>query len=93
MKLACSAIGFVNLLHLYSPELIVVGGGLGTALDLMAPRIAQTVRERALPAFRAVPIVPAALGRHAGLVGAASLVFDQGDPSAKEYLRCSVLMK
>lgn len=70
-------IGFANLLHLYSPERLIVGGGLGAALDLMASRIADTVRERALPAFRDVPIVPAALGSRAGLIGAASLILSQ----------------
>lgn len=68
-------IGFVNLLHLYSPERLIVGGGLGAAMDLMQGEIGRTVRERALVAYRDVPIVPAALGGRAGLIGAASLVF------------------
>lgn len=68
-------IGFVNLLHLYSPERLIVGGGLSAALDLMQDEIARTVHERALVAYRDVPIVAAALGGQAGLVGAASLVF------------------
>lgn len=69
-------IGFTNLLHLYSPEAIVVGGGLSVALDLMAADIARTITERAMPAYRDVPVVAAGLGRHAGLVGAASLVLE-----------------
>jgi glucokinase len=68
-------IGFVNLLHLYSPERLIVGGGLSAGLDLMQEEIGRTVRERALIAYRDVPIVAAALGGRAGLVGAASLVF------------------
>jgi glucokinase len=68
-------IGFVNLLHLYSPERLIVGGGLSAALDLMQEEIGRTVRDRALVAYRDVPIVAAALGGRAGLVGAASLVF------------------
>ncbi len=67
-------IGFVNLLHLYSPERIVVGGGVSAGLDLMQAGILRTIRERAMSAYRDVPIAPAALGSHAGLVGAASLV-------------------
>ncbi len=68
-------IGFVNLMHLYSPERLIVGGGLSAALDLMQDEIAVTIFDRALPAYRDVPIVVAALSGHAGLVGAASLVF------------------
>lgn len=68
-------VGFVNLLHLYAPECIVVGGGLGAALDLMQDDIDRAIQARALAPYRDVPIVPAALGGEAGLVGAASLIF------------------
>ena len=67
-------IGFTNLLHLYSPERIIMGGGLAAGFDLMRDRIAMTIRDRALAPYRSVPVVAAALGAHAGLVGAASLV-------------------
>jgi glucokinase len=67
-------IGFVNLLHLYSPERIIVGGGLSAAMDLMQEEIGRTIRDRALAAYRDVPVVVAALGGNAGLVGAATLV-------------------
>ncbi|KAB0682946.1 ROK family protein [Aureimonas leprariae] len=67
-------LGFVNLLHLFSPEAIVVGGGIANGLDLMRDAIETLIAERAMPAYRGARIVPAALGRHAGLVGAASLV-------------------
>ncbi|UDL93814.1 ROK family protein [Lichenihabitans sp. PAMC28606] len=67
-------IGFVNLLHLYSPERLIVGGGLGAALDLMQDGIARTIASRALEAYRTVPVVAAALGHRAGLVGAACLI-------------------
>lgn len=70
-------IGIVNLLHLYSPERVVVGGGLGSALDLLQDGIGRVVRDRAMPAYRDVPILPAQRGTQAGLVGAASLVLDR----------------
>lgn len=68
-------IGFVNLLHLYSPEMIVVGGGVGQLLDLLLPGIRSEIEARAMIAYRDVPVVPAELGDRAGLVGAAGLVF------------------
>ncbi|MER8862280.1 ROK family protein [Mesorhizobium sp. M0751] len=73
-------IGFTNLLHLYSPDLIVMGGGLSNGFDLLAPTIRATVEERAMQAYRDVPIVPAELGDRAGLVGAASLILWEGEP-------------
>ena len=54
--------------------MIVVGGGIANGLDLMRPTIEATVRARAMPPYRGVPLVEARLGRHAGLVGVASLV-------------------
>lgn len=73
-------IGFTNLLHLYSPEVIVMGGGLANGFDLLAPGIRATIEERAMQAYRDVPIVPAELGDRAGLVGAASLILWEGEP-------------
>nr|WP_210311573.1 ROK family protein [Rhizobium leucaenae] len=69
-------IGFTNLLHLYSPDILVMGGGISHGFYLLHDTIVATVRERAMPAYRDVPIVPAQLGRHAGLIGAASLILE-----------------
>ena len=77
-------IGFTNLLHLYSPDVLVMGGGISHGFDLLHDQMVMTVRERAMPAYRDVPIVAAQLGRHAGLIGAASLIFDdEGNSLAK----------
>jgi glucokinase len=67
-------IGFTNLLHLYSPDRIVMGGGISDGYDLLRADIENTIRERAMSAYRDVPVVRAGLGQQAGLVGAASLV-------------------
>lgn len=69
--LAC---GFVNLIHLFSPEAIVVGGGVGRRLSDMAAAITTHVTQRALPPYRGIPILEAALGDMSGVIGAASLV-------------------
>lgn len=68
-------IGFANLLHLYSPDAIVVGGGIGNGLDLLMPSIAARLQCSAMPAFRDVPVIGAGLGENSGLVGAAALAF------------------
>ncbi|MBP0579715.1 ROK family protein [Labrys sp. LIt4] len=70
--------GFVSLIHLFSPEKLVMGGGVAHGFDLMDETIHRIVRTTALPSFRDVPVAKAALGDNAGLVGAAALVlFDE----------------
>ncbi|NUB45249.1 ROK family protein [Fertoebacter nigrum] len=71
--------GFTNLLHLYSPDVIVLGGGLANAFDLLIGGIRAEINRRAMPAYRDVAVVPAALGSRAGLIGAAGLVFTAQD--------------
>lgn len=70
--------GLTNLLHLYSPDVIVIGGGLSTAFDLLIGGIRAEIDRRAMPAYRDVAVVPATLGSRAGLIGAASLAFGTG---------------
>ena len=71
-------IGIVNLLHLFSPETIVVGGGMSSNLDVLHPGISSKVRDTAMKGFENVPIVRAALEGNSGLIGAAALVYDAG---------------
>ena len=71
--------GLANLLHLYSPEVVILGGGLANQFDALRPGIAARLATAAMPSFRDVPVLPAALGGDAGLVGAGILVLD---PSA-----------
>lgn len=65
--------GFASLLHLYSPQMIVMGGGVSAAFDLLEPGIRARIRRDAMAPFREVPVVPASLGDDAGLVGVADL--------------------
>ena len=69
--------GFASLLHLYSPEILIVGGGMSSALDLMMNGIRNQIDLFAMPAFRSVEVVKAALGDNAGLVGAAALAMSK----------------
>jgi glucokinase len=69
--------GFSNLAHLYSPEAIVMGGGVSQAFDLLNSKIVAAFEACAMPPFRTTRIVAAELGDNAGLVGAAALVRDK----------------
>ena len=68
--------GFVGLLHLYSPEAIVMGGGVSEGFDLLQDKIHATIRACAMAAFRDVPVVKAGLGGNSGLIGAAALALE-----------------
>jgi glucokinase len=68
-----AAIGAVNLAHLFTPEVIVIGGGLGLVGELVLGPIRDLVRERgprALP--EPIDVVNAELGDDAALAGAAA---------------------
>ena len=74
-------IGLASLVNLLDPELVVIGGGLGSdANELLIEPAERVVRERALePAASAVRIVPAELGEEAGMIGAALLALAEGE--------------
>jgi glucokinase len=65
-------IGVANLIAIISPQMVVIGGGVAQAGDLLFDPIRRTVRERAhVTPIEQVQIVPAQLGTDAGLIGAA----------------------
>jgi glucokinase len=72
-------VGIVNLLHLFNPSLIIIGGSVAKAGDLLFEPIRATVRERAMASYywEHTPIVPATLGDDVGLLGAVALVLLQ----------------
>jgi glucokinase len=65
-------VGLANLVTLFSPQVIALGGGLMRGYPLFQPVIEATLRAQCgLVPYEQVKIVPAALGAEAGLVGAA----------------------
>jgi glucokinase len=65
-------LGIANLVTLFAPELIALGGGLLQSHHLFLPAIRETVRTNCgLVPHAQVQIVPAALGADTGLAGAA----------------------
>lgn len=67
--------GFTSLLHIFSPDVIVMGGGLSHEFERLHPGIRDYIRRWAMPAFKDVDVVHAALGQNSGLIGAAALAF------------------
>lgn len=66
-------LGFTSLAHIFSPERIVMGGGVSHAFDLLEKTIHATIRHEAMAPFKSTPVVAAQLGDNAGLVGVATL--------------------
>lgn len=67
--------GFVSMMHLYSPDVLIMGGGMSQQYDVLIGSINDYVQRHAMKAFRDAPIVAAALGGDSGLIGASRLVF------------------
>lgn len=72
-------IGLANLVNIFNPEMIIIGGGIAKMGDLLLNPARQVVRERAFQlSAQAVQIVPAQLGDDSGVLGAAVFAFQQG---------------
>jgi glucokinase len=72
--------GIGSLVNIFDPEIVVVGGGFGEALDLLLPSALETMRRDALPPGRdSVRVVAAELGEEAGMVGAGLIAFETLD--------------
>ena len=72
------ASGIITLMHIFDPQLIVIGGGLGQNLEMFMPTIEPEVKRRAMAHFQgAVPVAKSQLGDDVSLLGAAALVFKE----------------
>jgi glucokinase len=74
-----SALGVAigSLLNIFNPEVVVIGGGVIAAGELLlAPARAEVTRRILAPTRDAVRIVAARFGVEAGMIGAAALALD-----------------
>ncbi|WP_152394792.1 ROK family protein [Paenibacillus guangzhouensis] len=75
------AVGLANLLNIFNPSAMIIGGAITSQGDFLFERIRSKVYANVMQVYRdseTVPIVPAQLGDHAGIVGAARLVYLYG---------------
>jgi glucokinase len=76
-------IALANLVSILNPEIIVIGGGVSAAGNLMLSPAKKTMRQWAQPlATKQVRIVHSRLGERAALLGMAKMVFDIHTPGA-----------
>jgi glucokinase len=68
-------IGIANLLNTFDPDILLIGGGLSHAGELLLEKIRKTAHSIANPITKTTAIEKAILGNSAGIIGAASLSF------------------
>jgi len=70
--------GMVNVVNIFNPEMIVIGGSVAKMGELLLNPVRQLVSKKAFElSAQAVPIVPAGLGDDVGLLGAAVFALEQ----------------
>jgi glucokinase-like ROK family protein len=80
-----------RLCNLVNPDLVVLGGMLARAGDLVLEPMRESVRRFGVDSARdAVEIVPSALGERAGVLGALALVLREETPVFGDRLRASM---
>ena len=81
MSRACDglAVGLANMVHLFNPDLIILGGGVSeglTQLNLL-PTIRHGIHDRLMSELhKAFDLVPSVLGDNSGLLGAAAAAWE-----------------
>jgi glucokinase len=69
-RLGAALVTFANV---FEPEVIVIGGGVMAAGDLLLEPARRTLRAQALRPMNEVPVLAAELGPDAGMIGAAAM--------------------
>lgn len=68
--------GIGSLVNNFNPEMIVLGGGVASSLDLALDAIRKELRKTAIdPRAKETPLFISKLDNSAGLIGAAALIF------------------
>ena len=70
--------GVANIVNLFNPELVIVGGGVARAGDLIFEPLKKAVQQRAFSVSAEVAkIIPVSLGKDCTVIGAAALVLKE----------------
>ncbi len=79
--------GFANLINLFNPDVIAVGGGVSNMGEILLGPAYAVARERSFAsAHESVRFVPAELGRNSGVLGAAAYAL-HGVRATEEVIR------
>ncbi len=74
-------VGLVNILHLFNPDTIVIGGGVSQSWDYLQPMVEEYLCANAMDHIRKLGfrIAVTSLGDDVGILGAAALVWFHGE--------------
>lgn len=65
--------GIISLVHIFNPEIIIIGGGVSKQKELFIDKLYDKVNNKIMPTFsKGFSIKPATLGNDAGIIGAIS---------------------
>ena len=72
--------GLVNVLHIFNPDVIVIGGGVSRNWESLRPGVESYIKAHAMSHVQKLgfKLVVSSLGDDVGLLGAAALVWQQG---------------
>ena len=71
-------LGIAALINLFSPEVVVIGGGVAQAGDILFDKVRKTVNSRSLNKISSEVIIkPATFGMKAAVMGAISLILSE----------------
>jgi glucokinase len=66
-------VGLSSFANIFEPDVMVIGGGVSAAGDLLLDPARAEVERSALPPMNRTPVILAALGSDAGMIGAAAM--------------------
>ena len=70
--------GVANIINLFNPELVIVGGGVARAGDVIFEPLKKAVQKRAFSvSAKVAKIIPVSLGKDCTVIGAAALVLKE----------------
>jgi len=70
--------GVANIINLFNPELVIVGGGVARAGDLIFEPLKKAVQKRAFSvSAKVAKIIPVSLGKDCTVIGAAALMLKE----------------
>lgn len=78
------AAGLSGLIHIFNPEMVLIGGGVSAQEALLMEPLRQRTLARTMPRFReGLSLCAASLGNDAGLIGAAKFFMEQTKDAAQ----------
>lgn len=70
--------GLASLIYIFTPEAILIGGGISAAAEFFLPTVQSEIERRVIPSSReGLQLLIAELGNQAGIVGATKLALEQ----------------